>query len=147
MKILSFFGLFVKLNGEKKNNSEYIDILNQVRQNYDSTIDPVLEILPEIAPDKFSRAIRIQRIVIRYIDSLKILPEKRKCVTALTPENIEELQIQVTKMKNVGELFQPLYSIASWSMSSSCKNHKNWTRRFDRMKKLTRDVKMAAKNK
>ena len=29
MKILSIFGLFVKLNGEKKNNSEYFDILNQ----------------------------------------------------------------------------------------------------------------------
>ena len=29
MKILSIFGLFVRLNGEKKFSSEYIDILDK----------------------------------------------------------------------------------------------------------------------
>ncbi|CAG5103852.1 Oidioi.mRNA.OKI2018_I69.chr1.g968.t1.cds [Oikopleura dioica] len=112
MKIFTIFGLIAKLQGEKKVSSEYIDILDQVRQNYDSTINPVLQQLPEIAPEKLSRAIRIQRIVVRYIDSLKKLPEKRKCVQPLSSENIEELQIQVTRMKNVGELFQDrIYSI------------------------------------
>lgn len=130
------------LNDEEK-LFQTIDI---IEKNYNQTIQGVMDSLNlQGQNSKLRRSTRIKKIMNRWIGVIKQISQIRKCWTQPSDAEFNEIKESTVAYRNVGQLFDPIFDLIKFSIEPKCKNVNSWYNRLNRVKKLTRDVKTAAR--